>query len=578
MESVTTLQTQKQWIVSPPMDARFRDFLPEVHPVVLQLLANRGLTTPEAVKAFLHADYAEDLHDPFLFRDMRPAVDRIYAAIDRGEKIVVHGDYDADGVCGSVVLVSTLRALGANVDVYIPHRENEGYGVSLATVESLANAGCKLMITTDCGTSSVQEVHRANALGMDVIVTDHHQPPPELPAAFALLNPQVAGESYPFKFLSGSGVAFKLADALARSDDQKKLPTGFEKWLLDVVALSTVTDIMPLLGENRVLVKYGLIVLRKTRRRGLRALFQLAGSELSQADTTTLGFVVGPRINAAGRLHHALSAFHLLMTEDPQEAQQLAVELEQTNRDRQNIARAMTDEAKAQLQTESAGEIAVCVTYNKSWSVGVVGLVAGRLCDAFGKPSFVFTQNAGKMIGSGRSVKTIDITKLLRTMEDQFERFGGHAQACGLTLKQEISIEAFRERVNQAVGAISDPAMLRPQLFVDAEVPLEEITWEFFEALEALEPFGEGNPLPVLMSSMCTVVGVQAVGKEGRHLQLRLAASTPAVKKCIGFDFGAWGARLSVGDVLDVVYNVTVNEWKGNRELQLKILDLQHHV
>jgi single-stranded-DNA-specific exonuclease len=568
----TKLQTEKQWIIHPAAGPPIRDQFPEVHPIVLQLLVNRRVTTPEAVTAFLNSEYTADLHDPFLFRDMRRAVDRIQEAIASRQKIVVHGDYDADGVCGSVVLVTTLQALGADVDVYIPDRANEGYGVNLATIESLAQKGCKLLITTDCGTSSVQEIQRANELGMDVIVTDHHQPPADLPPALALLNPQVAGEPYPFKFLSGSGVAFKLADALVRADAQTKLPAGFEKWLLDVVALSTVTDIMPLVGENRVLVKYGLIVIRKTRRRGLRALLRFAGSEIAHVNTTTLGFVVGPRINAAGRLDHALTAFQLLMTDDPQEAERLAMTLEQTNRDRQSIARTMTDEAKAQLQLGQ--EEAVCVTYNKSWSVGVVGLVAGRLCETFGKPTFVFTEHAGKLIGSGRSVKTLDITKLLRTMEDQFERFGGHAQACGLTLKQEMSIETFRQKVNEAVGAIADPTALRPQLLVDAEIPLEEVTWELFEALEALEPFGEANPLPVFLSSSCTIVGVQAVGKDGRHLQLRLAGETPAVKKCIGFDLGDWGSRLSVGDTVDVVYQVSVNEWNGNRELQLKILDL----
>lgn len=563
----------RKWLVAKKISEELKAQFPEIHPVALQLLFNRGLQKQKDIDAFLNPDYGHDIHDPFLFRDMDKAVKRIFQAIEKGEKITVHGDYDADGVSATAIAVTTLQALGATIHVHIPHRALEGYGLSEKTVAELADNGTKLIITVDCGIASQPEVALANKKGIDVIITDHHEPQPVLPPAYAVINHQVEGETYPFKHLAGSGVAYKLAHALVIRDGGKRLKNGFEKWLLDLVALGTIADCMPILGENRTLVKYGLIVLRKTRRVGLLEMAKQAKINLPSLDAGVVGFTIGPRLNAAGRLAHANTAYELLMTENQSEAEQVAIGLEKTNQERQRITERMMNAAKKQIGEVTDQKILFAV--GEGWLPGVVGLVAGRLLEEYSRPVLVMGEKEnGEIVGSGRSIMGFDVTKALIANTDVLERFGGHAVACGFTLKKE-NLEEFKKRMTALANAeIKDGDMVK-QLMIDSNVALSEINWDLVKTIEALEPFGEDNMRPRFVCYGMEVLDLQKVGVDGKHLRLQVRYGTDE-KKIIAFRFGdSWGNQLKIGDVIDAVFEVSVNEWNGNKELQLKLVDIK---
>ena len=563
---------KRKWLVAKKITAEIKNQFPEINPVVLQLLFNRGLRAQEAIDEFLNPDYGQDIHDPFLFRDMDKAVDRLFKAIENKEKITVHGDYDADGVCATVIAVSTLKALGAKIDVYIPHRASEGYGLNKKTVEELAKNGTKLIVTVDCGIASKQEIDLANEKGIDVVLTDHHEQQPKLPAAYAIINPHVAGEKYPFKELSGAGVAFKLAQALVVKDGGNKIKEGFEKWLLDLIAIGTIADCVPLLGENRTLVKYGMIVLRKTRRLGLQELVKQTRFSLEALDTGSVGFGLAPRLNAAGRLDHANTAYELLITRDKKEAEKIAASLEKTNQERQRITEKIVNESKNQIGEVNKQKILFAV--GKDWPVGVVGLVAGRLSDEFARPVIIMGEKKNEIVGSGRSIPGFDITAALIESHDLLERFGGHAAACGFTIRRD-RLEAFEKKMGElAASQIKDEDMIK-RLFIDGEIGLSGINWELVNKLEDFEPFGEGNQPVRLVSHGLEVIDLQKVGLDGKHLRLSVKQNEK-IEKIIAFGFGlTWGNKLKIGDKIDAVFEVSVNEWNGHKEIQLKLVDLK---
>lgn len=570
----------KRWILRPRVPREFVERFPEIDPALLQLMYTRGLRTQADIDAFIDPDYSRDVHDPFGFLDMQKAVERIVRAVQQSEKVVVYGDYDADGVCATAIVSETIRALGATVEVYIPFRETEGYGLNVRAVEEIARAGTKLIVTVDCGTTNVEEIARASALRVDVIVTDHHDEPPRLPDAYAIINPELARERYPFKHLSGAGVAFKLATALlvhtgyGGTLGRAPLPSGWEKWLLDLVAISTVTDMVPLLGENRVLVRYGLSVLQKTRRPGIRALFATMRQGIESADEETIGFQIGPRLNAAGRMHHASGAYRLLVTDDDAEAARLAEELSQRNVERQRLTDTTYQQALSKLGDRPKGHLLYVI--GDDWSPGIMGLVAGKLSERFNRPAVVFAKSNGRYVGSGRSIDAFDITAALNRVRSMLERYGGHPQACGLTLQQNHS----PREVGEALSAIADEALrntdLTPPLAVDAEVVLDDINWKLVEDVAKLAPFGEEAERPRFLARGLRVVAVDTVGKDGKHLRLHVSHATSEVKKTIGFRFGAWVESIRPGDGVDCVFEVGVNEWNGNREIELKIVDLDH--
>lgn len=540
-----------------------------LHPILGRILADRGLTDPDELRRFLHPDFDEHLHDPFLFRHMRTAVDRVSRAIDGHEPIVVYGDYDADGVCGAALLVSVLRQLGASVTAYLPHREREGYGMNRDAVELFATQGTRLVITVDCGSSNVEEIALANQRGIDVIVTDHHQQPQRIPDAVAILNPAFADETYPFPFLSGAGVAYKLVLALKRTREHTLHPQE-EKWWLDLVAISTVADIVPLIGENRVLVHYGLQVIGKSRRPGLRALLRtLNGRKVS---TSTIAFQLAPRINAAGRLDHADVAYRLLTTEDEQEATDLVGQLERLNRERQQITERIEREAREQLG-DVTPETRLLAAYREDWPPGVVGIVAGHLANRYTRPAIIMGRVGDEIIGSGRSIPGFNITDALHAVSDHLSRYGGHAQACGFSLRDAAQVDAFLAAFHAVVAERLGDDLLETTLDIDAELGPDDLTMDFADAVHRLAPYGERMPVPIFASRALPIGGVRTVGQDGRHLQLFVRTQSGRSLKFIGFGKGRLAQSLKPGDTVDVAYEIEINEWNGSREPQLRIRD-----
>jgi len=566
----------KLWQLAEPISADILGQFPELDPVLLQLLWNRGLKDQAAIDEFLNPDWLADVHDPFLFKDMKRAVERIYEAIGGNQTIGVFGDYDADGVTAAVIITSTLKKLGAKVEVYLPHREREGYGLNEEAIRYLKDRGVSLLITCDCGVANPSQVSLANSLGLTVIVTDHHQAQAELPAAFAILHPGLAGESYPFKFLSGGGVAFKLVQGLLRyegchlSQTEREIQ---EKWLLDLVAISTVADMVKLTGENRTLVKYGLTVLRKTRRLGLKKLIEVAGLNFDDLDTYAIGFQIAPRINAAGRMDHANAAYALLMSENSTEAEELARSINLTNSQRQAITDVMFKEACEQI-----GKINIKTffiqAYKPEWSLGLVGLVAGKLVQQYNRPALVMCQVGDKIAGSGRAgVGGFDLANALTACSEYLVSFGGHKEAAGFSLSIN-QLENFLSKFAKLAKAHLSGQDLTAKLAVDAVFTLDKIDWHIAEQVELLEPFGQGNPGARFASYGVLIANTQPVGSAGQHLRLELSFES-SHQRFIWFNSAESSKQFSIGDKVDVVYEVGVNEWNNTRQLELKVVDIK---
>jgi len=573
-----------RWQVKDSVTKEFLDKFPEIDPVILQLLWNRGVKVQEQIDEFLYPDYSQDIHDPFLFIEMRQAVERTLLAIRNKEKIMVHGDYDADGVCSALMVVSLLEALGADVDVYLPHRELEGYGLNPQSVEEFKKNGVNLIITTDCGISNHEEVKKVKKMGMDIIITDHHAEPPVLPeGTVAIINPHLKREIYPFRDLAGVGVAFKFAQAILKEIQirpneeygiKPEEAETFEKWILDLVAIGTITDMMPIVGENRTLVKYGLIVLNKTKRIGLKKLIEsLGGNKGKLYDVRTIAFQIGPRLNAAGRINHANQAYNLLKTENLDEVDNAVQNLNKTNEERQSISERVTTEVKEQIG--EVGDKKVLFALGNDWPMGIVGLVAGKITDKFWRPTFVMVEKDGTISGSGRSIPEFDITAALQKAKKYLSRYGGHNGACGFTLKKKEVLEDFKKAMAKIAEEKLAGVILEPILEIDTETHLKKINWELFELLEKFSPFGKGNEHPRYLARGLRIDNLESVGSNGNHLRMMLSQGNGDRKKFIGFCLGDWCEKIKISDNIDVVFEVDVNEWNGNRELQLKIIDLR---
>jgi single-stranded-DNA-specific exonuclease len=573
----------KRWHLAEPVGQEIRAQFPDIHPVILQLLWNRGMRTQEVMDVFFGPDWARDTHPPSQFSNMAAAVTRVFQALERGEVITVHGDYDADGVCGSAVLVSTLRDIcrqmkfdEKKITFYLPHREKEGYGLAVSTIEYLhEHEHTRLVITVDCGISNKPAIDRGRELGIDTIVCDHHTMPPALPEKAILIHPLVPGETYPNKTLCGTGVAFKLASGLIEEARRRgaNFVEGHEKWLLDLVAIATVTDVMPLAGENRVLETFGLLVLNKTRRVGLKKLLEVAGVKPGAADTFTVGFQIGPRINAAGRMHHANAALHLLLEEDETKATELARELHRTNISRQQASELLYQAAKATIGDPAERKILFAV--GDGWGAGLVGLIASKLVGEFHRPILVIGRDGERYVGSGRSIHGFNITSALHAAEGFLDKFGGHPQACGFSTHGADRLASALARIEEyATRELSDE-ILTPLLSIDAELPLEEVDWNLWNDVARFAPFGEGNPKPIFAARDLTVAGLGLVGDGGRHLRLTLRSPRGKLGKMIGFRMGEWQPKLKLGGRVDAAFELGVNEWNENRELQMKLIDLK---
>ncbi|MBU0540187.1 single-stranded-DNA-specific exonuclease RecJ [Patescibacteria group bacterium] len=589
---------KKRWRVFIPEKKIDQSLFPELHEVANVLLAKRGITQPEEAKAFLRPDWESGIHDPFLFSGMCAAVSRVFAALEAGERITVHGDYDADGVAGSTVVIMALREIekkcsvlstqysvvtgtgncglsteNSFIDSYIPHRDKEGYGLSEATVELLKERGTQLLIMVDCGIANVKEVAAARASGMDVVILDHHRFGEELPDGHCI-HPGLPDEKYPFKYLAAVGVSWKFACALlhAAREHGISIPVGWEKWLLDLVAIATVTDMVPLLGENRVLLKYGLIVLNKTRRAGLRHLARVAGCEIEKADSTSIGFALGPRINAAGRMEHAELALRLLLAESDEEAAMLAGTVDEHNRARQKSVEKMMMDAQVFL-AESEG-CNVLVLWKETWKPALVGLVAGKMLERTGKPCVAFGKHGETWVGSGRSSDSYNITEAMqRAGEGILTRIGGHAQACGFSFLRDDAVEELAERLRRDAQERLQPDDLLPTLDIDAEIALDDVDWRLVETVRAFEPFGVGNQRPLFLTKNLEVVERSLVGSASKHIRCALRSPSGKVQRFIAFNFGDRLEEMSLGSRISVVYDVGVNEWNGRKEIQCKLAD-----
>lgn len=559
------------WKLKDNINAEILEKFPELPPIVVQLLFNRNLTSQEAIDEFLMPDYSQDIHDPFLFKDMEKACRYIYEAIAQKELITVYADYDADGVSSAVILKSVLSDLGANVNVYLPHREKEGYGLNTVAVEEIASSGTKLIITCDCGVSNNSEIDLANSKDIKVIVTDHHALPEKLPEAVAIIHPQAPGETYPFKFLCGGGVAFKLAQGLLKSANNKfelKDKEAKEKWLLDMVAIATVADMVPILGENRTLLKHGLIVLRKTRRVGLQMMFKVAGLEPKDIDATTIGFAIAPRINTAGRMDHANQAYYLLIENDLDKAGEMAGALNQNNSERQKITEQIIREAKA-LKIDTSEKF--LVFYKADWPAGLISLAANRLLREYNRPCLIVCGSGDKIVGSARSLEGFNITAALEKNKDLLLRFGGHPMAAGFTTTEQ-NYESLLNNLKKLAEAELSESAFQNKLEIDKKIELDQINWELVDVLKKFEPYGQGNPEPIFMTENALVTQARKVGSDGQHWKLELSQNN---KRIGAIAFGLANFDLAVGHKVDIVYNININQWNGNREIQLKVKDIK---
>ena len=553
----------------------------KVSPLIAQILLNRGLTEPQLVSEFLGAKLTQ-LHDPETLPGVAEAADRVVRAVRAGKKIVIYGDYDVDGVCATSILWLCLRLAGAeNVDYYIPHRVDEGYGVNGEAIRRLRDEqGAELIVTVDCGISAIEEARLARSLGIEFIVTDHHTIGPEIPDADVVVHPRLPGSQYPFGELCGAGVAFKLAWQICKSfGDGKKASPHLRDYLvrsMGLVALATIADVVPLEGENRILVRSGLAGMFQDPPVGLRALMKVSGClDKKKLTTGSVGFGMAPRINAAGRLERAMKAVEMLTTDDSLLAQTIAAELDQFNKKRQELEQTMVSEAHAMVAEQGgvSGRGAI-VLGKEGWHPGVIGIVASRLADVYHRPTIVIALDAEMGQGSGRSIPGVNLYEAISACSEGLLGFGGHSAAAGLKIPR-AHFEAFATLFEQHCRETVEPERFHRILKVDAEVPLGVLTTRVVEEIESLEPHGMGNPKPLLIASDVRVVGdPRAVGERKNHLQFKVSQGGTIVK-AIAWNLAERAKSLKSGSVCSLAFHVSINEWNGRREVQLEIKDFQ---
>ncbi|MYF24409.1 MAG: single-stranded-DNA-specific exonuclease RecJ [Nitrospira sp. SB0678_bin_10] len=538
-----------------------------VSPLAATVLCGRGVVEPEQAKAWLSSS-GGSTHDPLTLPDMEKAIDRLHLAIQRGERICFYGDYDVDGMAATSLHFLFWRSVGARAEAYIPHRQEEGYGLHEGAIRKLAGRGVSLLLTADCGTTSYKEIELARSLGMDVIVTDHHQLQARTPEPLAFINPYRPDSVYPFQGLCSGGLAYKVAEAYV----QKYQPVGVSvETYRDLVALSSIADLVPLTDENRTLVRDGLTQVAQGTRCGIRALTRDLGLN-GTCSAGTIGFRVAPRLNAAGRLAHAELGVRLLTTESEPAALQLAQELENLNRRRREIEEEMTREAI--VQVDAGDPQPAIVVSAKGWHIGVIGIVAARLVERYHRPAVVVTfdeHGIGK--GSVRGVAGFDVCRALQHCEQDLVTFGGHPMAAGLTVREE-AFAGFRHRFWGAVEGLLEGTQQVPIVDVDAEVGLADVQFPLIRELERLQPFGTGNPEPTFVSRGISVLEKRVVGESHLKLVLRQPGSVPL--DSIGFRMGSLAAAIDAGNgLIDAVFTPELNEWKGSSRIQLRLRDVR---
>lgn len=566
------MRRQKKWHVKTPNPALQQIISMElgISKILAQLLINRGIYTVDQAKAFLGSEL-DQMFSPWLMQDMERAVQRILTAKEKGEPILVYGDYDVDGITGTTVLVLALRRLGCQVEYFIPHRLEEGYGLNKEALERAAERGIGLVVTVDCGISGVDEVAVAKSLGLDIVITDHHEPPLQLPAALAVLDPKRADCGYPFKELAGVGVALKLIQGLF---EQAGLVQQDWENYIDLVCLGTVADIVPLQGENRILVKHGLPQISSGKRPGLQALIKVSGIKSEVLGTRELGFGLAPRLNAAGRMGDAGLGVELLLAEDAEVADNIAAELNRGNQERQQVESKVLAEALALLEADpELAQSKVLVLASENWHPGVIGIVASRLVDRFYRPTFMISLEAGKGKGSARSIAGFNLYQAMVNCQDHLEQFGGHAMAAGFSIQEE-KITDFCEAVNRFAEEALTEEHLTPNLDLDALINLTELSMDTVQELNQLSPLGHCNPGPMLGCCQATVVNCREVGKNGGHLKMRVREKQ-TIFDGIGFNLASYSEMLAANDTVDMAFVPSINVWNGRSSVQLEVKELK---
>ncbi len=570
-------ETKTRW-TEPERDHKAEQALVRelrIHPLSARLLCNRGLCDPAAADAFLRPDLSQ-LHDPSGLPDMDKAAHRIKDALATGETIFIHGDYDVDGVTSTAVYVRTLLALGAKLEYRVPHRKRDGYDLKTGAIDYAHEKGATLVITSDCGIQAREAVAYANGLGMTVIVTDHHEPGEVLPPAYAVVNPHRHDSTYPFPSLAGVGVAFKTMQALVRLV-QPTHENAFIQKFLDLVACGTVADVMPLMGENRVFASFGLKQLATTRKVGLRALLDGAGIKTDKPlSAEAVGFGIGPRINAVGRLDDAAVALDLMLTGDPEEARLLVEKLNAFNVERQQAQRRILEEAKLIVANLDLDKTKVLVIASPGWNAGVVGIVAGKLVETYGRPAIVIGVNDEETHGKGsaRSIPGFDMFQGIQLCRDLLQSCGGHEMAAGLSLSME-NLEDFQEKINAHARATMSDEDFVPRLAHDGTIDPSALSLDLLEEWARFAPFGQANPEPKFASRNLLICDARRIGKDMTHLKMRVRAAMMDPTDCIAWGQGDWADRAGPGDFLEAVYTPQINEWNGRRLLQFNIKDLR---
>ncbi len=552
-----------RWNVLPPAPVEYFAETPDLPPLIAQILYNRGLTEPSQLASFIAADERLSA-DPFLLPDMHQAVARTYRALLSGENIAIYGDFDADGITATTLLVQGISRLGGKVVPYLPHRLNEGHGVKTTVLEKLHQQGISLVITVDCGITALAEVKKAQRRGLDIVITDHHTPPDIIPPAAAVVNPKLTGSEYPFLELAGVGVAFKFLQALLQSIGKEE---RLEE-MLDLVALGTIADVMPLVGENRYLVKQGLKLLNTTPRPGISEMANQTRLSIGSLDTESVSWVIAPRLNTTGRLGHAMPSYQLLITDSTEEARQLSLLLEQKNAERQRLTSEVISKAREQILAEGISPI--LLASDEEYPAGIIGLAAGRLREEFYRPAVVVKTGKQTSTGSCRSIPEFNITQALKQCQSLLSHFGGHPQAAGFTLPTR-NLPLLKEALLRIAATKLAGVDLRPHLDIDAEVTLPKLAGDTFSSLQKLAPFGKGNPAPTFISREVEVIDLRVIGSNGAHLKLKLRQAGTTWD---GIAFHAGNCSKEIASPLDIVYNLEVDSWYGAERLRLNILDL----
>lgn len=568
---------ESKWEIKEQPDNKIVDQLSAelgIDRVLAELLATRGVESYEQARAFFRPSL-DQLHDPFLMKDMDVAVERLHKAIESGEKLLVYGDYDVDGTTAVALVYSFVRRFTKEVEFYIPDRYDEGYGVSYKGIDWAAEHGCGLIITLDCGIKAIEKTEYARQKGIDVIICDHHLPENSLPRAVAVLDPKREDDNYPFDDLSGCGVGFKFVQAYSQ-----KYGIEFESLipLLDLLAVSIAADLVTMVGENRILSHFGLKVLNESPRYGLLAMIELSKLEQGHISMDDIVFKIGPRINAAGRMESGRLAVQLLTATNESEAMELGEAINENNTERKNIDREITQEALEMVETGSclACENATIV-YNPEWNKGVVGIVASRLVEAFYKPTIVLTRSNGFVTGSARSIVGFDLYEAIESCSDLLENFGGHVYAAGLTMKEE-KLDEFARRMNEFVRNKISEEQLVPVIEIDAILDFSRITPKFSRILKQFQPFGPGNTNPIFLTESVYDVGTgRKVGAGGTHMKLDLIQEAQPYHQipAIAFNMAESYDYIKSGNPFDVCYSIVENYYRGSSTIQLRLKDIR---